>query len=241
MPTRRTVFFISDRTGITAEMLGNSLLTQFEDFQFRRHRPVHRLAGEGRGRDPPGQSRPRAARAPPDRVQLRGRRDRERDDPRPGRGADARPVPDLHRSARSRARREELARSGAHARHRQQPRVLHAHGGDQLRAVARRRRRDARTREGAGDPRRACPAAARRRPRSTSRCSSASARRTFPLTPDDFADRQACRLDRCPPPPAVRAHDPARAAARDPRGAAARQPLRLASTTAATRCARPSR
>jgi len=36
MPTRRTVFFVSDRTGITAEMLGNSLLTQFEDFQFTR-------------------------------------------------------------------------------------------------------------------------------------------------------------------------------------------------------------
>ncbi|MFO1282201.1 MAG: pyruvate, water dikinase regulatory protein [Burkholderiales bacterium] len=36
MPNRRTVFFLSDRTGITAEMLGNSLLTQFEDFQFRR-------------------------------------------------------------------------------------------------------------------------------------------------------------------------------------------------------------
>ena len=34
--SRRTVFFISDRTGITAEMLGNSLLTQFEDFAFRR-------------------------------------------------------------------------------------------------------------------------------------------------------------------------------------------------------------
>jgi len=33
---QRTVFFISDRTGITAEMLGNSLLTQFEDFQFNR-------------------------------------------------------------------------------------------------------------------------------------------------------------------------------------------------------------
>src|SRR4051794_34442024 len=33
---RRTVFFISDRTGITAEMLGNSLLSQFEDFQFQR-------------------------------------------------------------------------------------------------------------------------------------------------------------------------------------------------------------
>ena len=36
MPHRRTVYFVSDRTGITAEMLGNSLLTQFEDFEFRR-------------------------------------------------------------------------------------------------------------------------------------------------------------------------------------------------------------
>ena len=36
MPNRRTVFFISDRTGITAEMLGNSLLSQFEDCQFER-------------------------------------------------------------------------------------------------------------------------------------------------------------------------------------------------------------
>jgi regulator of PEP synthase PpsR (kinase-PPPase family) len=36
MPKQRTVFFISDRTGITAEMLGNSLLTQFEEFQFQR-------------------------------------------------------------------------------------------------------------------------------------------------------------------------------------------------------------
>jgi len=36
MPTRRTVFFVSDRTGITAEILGNSLLTQFEDFDFTR-------------------------------------------------------------------------------------------------------------------------------------------------------------------------------------------------------------
>jgi [pyruvate, water dikinase]-phosphate phosphotransferase / [pyruvate, water dikinase] kinase len=35
-PGRRTVFFLSDRTGITAEVLGNSLLTQFENFQFRR-------------------------------------------------------------------------------------------------------------------------------------------------------------------------------------------------------------
>jgi regulator of PEP synthase PpsR (kinase-PPPase family) len=34
--TRRTVFFLSDRTGITAEMLGNSLLTQFDEFDFQR-------------------------------------------------------------------------------------------------------------------------------------------------------------------------------------------------------------
>lgn len=33
---KRTVFFISDRTGITAEMLGNSLLTQFDEIDFRR-------------------------------------------------------------------------------------------------------------------------------------------------------------------------------------------------------------
>jgi regulator of PEP synthase PpsR (kinase-PPPase family) len=36
MPNRRTVFFVSDRTGITAEMLGNSLLVQFDEFQFNR-------------------------------------------------------------------------------------------------------------------------------------------------------------------------------------------------------------
>jgi hypothetical protein len=35
MPQRRTVFFISDGTGITAQMLGHSLLTQFEGVEFR--------------------------------------------------------------------------------------------------------------------------------------------------------------------------------------------------------------
>ena len=34
MPTRRTVFFVSDGTGITAQMLGQSLLTQFEGIEF---------------------------------------------------------------------------------------------------------------------------------------------------------------------------------------------------------------
>lgn len=36
MPHHRSVFFVSDRTGITAEMLGNSLLSQFEGFVFQR-------------------------------------------------------------------------------------------------------------------------------------------------------------------------------------------------------------
>lgn len=36
MTIRRTAFFISDRTGITAEMLGQSLLTQFEPIEFKR-------------------------------------------------------------------------------------------------------------------------------------------------------------------------------------------------------------
>jgi len=34
MPQRRTVFFLSDGTGITAQMLGHSLLTQFEGVEF---------------------------------------------------------------------------------------------------------------------------------------------------------------------------------------------------------------
>lgn len=36
MPIRRTVFIVSDRTGITAEMLAHSLLTQFEGPEFKR-------------------------------------------------------------------------------------------------------------------------------------------------------------------------------------------------------------
>src|ERR1043165_6963375 len=35
MTQRRTVFFVSDGTGITAQMLGHSLLTQFEGVEFK--------------------------------------------------------------------------------------------------------------------------------------------------------------------------------------------------------------
>lgn len=34
MKVKRSAFFLSDRTGITAEMLGHSLLTQFDDLEF---------------------------------------------------------------------------------------------------------------------------------------------------------------------------------------------------------------
>ena len=36
MPDRRAVFFVSDQTGITAEAMGNSLLSQFDGFEFRK-------------------------------------------------------------------------------------------------------------------------------------------------------------------------------------------------------------
>ena len=36
MPHRRSAFFVSDRTGITAESLGNTLLTQFDTEEFKR-------------------------------------------------------------------------------------------------------------------------------------------------------------------------------------------------------------
>ncbi len=36
MSTQRQVYFLSDRTGITAETLGNSLLSQFDDIEYQR-------------------------------------------------------------------------------------------------------------------------------------------------------------------------------------------------------------
>lgn len=38
MSERKTVFFVSDSTGITAETIGNSILAQFEGVQFDNHR-----------------------------------------------------------------------------------------------------------------------------------------------------------------------------------------------------------
>ncbi|MDO8598311.1 MAG: kinase/pyrophosphorylase, partial [Sulfuricaulis sp.] len=36
MKIQRSVFFVSDRTGITAELLGKTLLTQFPDVEFHK-------------------------------------------------------------------------------------------------------------------------------------------------------------------------------------------------------------
>lgn len=36
MSTQRQIYFLSDRTGITAETMGNSLLSQFDDIKFQR-------------------------------------------------------------------------------------------------------------------------------------------------------------------------------------------------------------
>ena len=38
MSERKTVFFVSDSTGITAETIGNSILAQFEGVSFDKHR-----------------------------------------------------------------------------------------------------------------------------------------------------------------------------------------------------------
>ena len=46
MKPQRTVFFVSDRTGITAEILGRTLLTQFPDVEFHKHTPA--IRGHGR-------------------------------------------------------------------------------------------------------------------------------------------------------------------------------------------------
>ena len=35
MNKKRTVFFVSDQTGVTAETMGHSLLTQFDSLDFR--------------------------------------------------------------------------------------------------------------------------------------------------------------------------------------------------------------
>ena len=47
---KRSVFYVSDRTGITAEMLGQSLITQFDGVQFQRH-TMPFVDSEARARD----------------------------------------------------------------------------------------------------------------------------------------------------------------------------------------------
>ena len=58
----RTVFFISDSTGITAETIGNSILAQFEGVQFDKHRlPFTDNAAQGGSGGAADQDRTRRA------------------------------------------------------------------------------------------------------------------------------------------------------------------------------------
>ena len=180
MPNRRTVFFVSDRTGITAEMLGNSLLSQFDEIEFQRLTIPFVDSAEKIAAVIEQINETTGARGTPaDRVQLDRRRRHERHAAAAYERADARPVPGLRRAARVRARRQELARGRPLARDRQQPRVFRADGRDQFRADARRRRRDPRPRAGRRSSWSESRAAARRPRRSISRCNSASARPIF--------------------------------------------------------------
>ena len=150
-------------------------------------------------------------------------------------------------SSRSSSRRsrpssaaEELARRGTLARHREQPRVFRAHGGDQLHADARRRRDDAGPREGAGDPGRrlalrqdadlALPRAAVRRARRELSAHAGRLRRPPAARLDRRRIARGCSGSRSSPSACARSARSAGRAAATPR-----------STTAATRCARRRR
>jgi regulator of PEP synthase PpsR (kinase-PPPase family) len=58
-PIKRTVFFVSDGTGLTAEALGHSLMTQFEDVEFKQIR-IPFLDNVAKARMPWRASMPRA-------------------------------------------------------------------------------------------------------------------------------------------------------------------------------------
>ena len=235
----RTVFFLSDRTGITAEMLGNSLLTQFEEFDFRRVtipfvdspervaeaiRQVNETA-EREGR------RPIVISSVVDEAMSEIIR----------RDADALTL-DLFQVFIQPLEAELGAKSshaaGTLARHRRQPRILRAHGGDQLHPGARRRRDDARPRQGAGDPGRrvalrqdadvALPRAAVRRSR---RQFSADARRLrgpAPAGVDDAASRASSSASPSSPSACARSARSGGRAASTPRSTTAAYEVREA-------------
>ncbi len=249
MPNRRTVFFVSDRTGITAEMLGNSLLSQFEDFEFQRHDdPVRRLDREDRRRSIEQINETAAAedRRP---IVFSSIVDEAMSDACPAQRerADARPLPGLHRAARDRARAKSSHAAGrSHG-------IANSHEYfARMDAINFSQSHDdgAATRD---------LAKAQVILVGVSRCGKTPTSlylalqfgiraANFPLTPDDFADRGLPASLLPLQGPAVRPHDQSGAAAQDPRGAApgqqvlgARQlPLRGARVRAPARARRDS-
>ena len=141
---KRAAFFISDRTGITAEMLGHSLLTQFESVRFQEvtlpfvdtvekaHEIVQRIneAGAAEGVRPIVIS----TLVNTEIATIVGAGER----------ALSRLFRDFHLAARKRARRAGLARDRPQPQPERPGELLPPHRRGELRAGARRRRCNAR-------------------------------------------------------------------------------------------------
>ena len=223
------VFFVSDRTGITAEMLGNSLLSQFEGVSFQRaDDPVRRHAGEDRRG------------GPPDRRDRRGAKARRPIvfssivDEAMSAQLGAKPTRCCSTCSRSSSRRSRPSSA---------PRSSHAAGRShgiansheyfaRMEAINFAQAHDdgATTRE---------LAKAQVILIGVSRCGKTPTAlylalqfgiltANFPLTPDDFVDKKLPRVDRAVPRQAVRPDHRSRAAAADPRGAPPGEQVRVA-------------
>ena len=138
----RTVFFVSDGTGITAETFGNSVLAQFDAASRAMCAALHRHDRQGLCRWCGEINESRRARGPAaDRVLtlVNDRHPRHRD-PGSRKGMVHGPVPHLRRAARARARHQvDPHASAASATPSTSRGVQRPHRGDQLLAGARRR------------------------------------------------------------------------------------------------------
>ena len=239
MPNR-TVFFVSDGTGITAETFGNSILAQFDDAAAACAPAFHRLGRQGLGgarRDQPS-GRPR--RQAPDRLHHPGqRRHPPRADHRNLQGHGAGHVPHLRRAAGRGIRRQVQPPHRPLLRRRQERGVPRPHRRHQLLAGARRRpvgpqpgqrrRHPGRRQPQRQDTDLAVPGHAARHQGGQ-----------LPADPGRLRARQAAAGAGHAQDQVLRPVDQPAAAGADPQRAAARTASTHRSRTAATRCWKPS-
>ena len=140
MPNR-TVFFVSDGTGITAETFGNSILAQFAVKPRHVRRPfidTRRQGASGGRRDQPdGRARRQAADRLHHAGRRRGARDRHRRRlPRAWCSTCSAPSSSRSRPSSASSRNHRVGRFSDAA---QEPGIQRPHRGDQLLAGARRR------------------------------------------------------------------------------------------------------